>query len=195
MSAVRAIAEVGATARVRRTYCDCRYGQLHVHQAIPPGGGFDEATPLLCLPGARGLGSFFTALLGLLGGNRSIYAPDLPGFGGSDPRPVAAGAPGPEPWAIAMADLLDSLHQRRVDVLAQAEGAATALALKALRPGLVRRMVWSAAPEATRAKARGSGLEVRELALASTDAGALSGAALSSQVDDLIKYFLDDEVT
>ena len=30
-------------ARLRRAYFDSRYGQLHVHQAIPPGGGFDEA--------------------------------------------------------------------------------------------------------------------------------------------------------
>ena len=172
---------MSAAARLRRTYFDFLYGQLHVHQAIPPGGGFDEATPLLCLPGARGLGSFFTALLGPLGGNRSIYAPDLPGFGGSDPVPGAAGTAGPEQWAIAMADLLDSLHQRRVDVLAQAEGAGTALALTTVRPTLVRRMAWSEAPDAARATARSAGIEVRELAL--------SGATLSSQVDDLIKYF------
>jgi pimeloyl-ACP methyl ester carboxylesterase len=195
VSAAGVTAAVGATARVRRTYFDCRYGQLHVHQAIPPGGGFDEATPLLCLPGARGLGSFFTALLSPLGGNRSIYAPDLPGFGGSDPVPAAAGAAGPEQWAIAMADLLDSLHQRRVDVLAQAEGAATALALKALRAGLVRRVVWSAPPDAARASARSMDLEVRELALAAPGAEALNGATLSSQVDDLVRYLSSDDGT
>ena len=192
MSVAGATAAVGATARVRRTYFDCRYGQLHLHQAIPPGGGFDEAMPLLCLPGARGLGSFFTALLGPLGGNRSIYAPDLPGFGGSDPVPAAAAVAGPEQWAIAMADLLDSLHQRRVDVLAQAEGAATALALKALRPTLVRRMAWCAAPDVARAAARKLGIEVHEVALAQAGAEAVDGAAVRLQADDLIKYFSAD---
>ncbi|MCB1623879.1 MAG: hypothetical protein KDI32_04785, partial [Pseudomonadales bacterium] len=35
--------------RQGRAYFECRYGQLHVHNTMPPGGGFDEATPLLCL--------------------------------------------------------------------------------------------------------------------------------------------------
>ena len=178
---------MSAVARVRRTYFDCRYGQLHVHQAIPPGGGFDEATALLCLPGARGLGSFYTALLAPLGNNRSIYAPDLPGFGGSDAAP---GPVGPAQWALAMADLLDSLHQRRVDILAQAEGAATALALKAQRPALVRRMAWCAAPAAEVAQARSAGVEWREFSLAAAGDEALSSTLAQSQLDDLIKYFI-----
>src|SRR6185437_5388989 len=32
-------------ARARRGYFECRYGQLHVHHAMPPGGGFEEGTP------------------------------------------------------------------------------------------------------------------------------------------------------
>lgn len=183
---------MSAVARLRRTYFDCRYGQLHVNQAIPPGGGFDEATALLCLPGARGLGNFFSALLGPLGRNRSIYAPDLPGFGGSDPVP---GAAGPEQWAIAMADMLDSLHQRRVDVLAQAEGADTALALKAQRPALVRRMAWSAAPAVALAAARRSGVQVREFSLAAAADAAPSAAALSSQVNDIVEFLISDGST
>ena len=52
-----------SSRRVRRAYFDYRYGQLHLHQAIPAGGGFDEATSLLCIPGSGGLGSFFRPLL------------------------------------------------------------------------------------------------------------------------------------
>ncbi|MDE2250783.1 MAG: alpha/beta fold hydrolase, partial [Gammaproteobacteria bacterium] len=115
-------------ARLRRTYFDCRYGQLHVHQAIPPGGGFDEATALLCIPGAAGEGRFFSALLGPLGADRSIYAPDLPGHGQSDPPAVPAGC---EQHALALLDLLDALRQRRVDVLAHGAGAEIAAALAA----------------------------------------------------------------
>jgi pimeloyl-ACP methyl ester carboxylesterase len=183
---------MSAVARVRRSYFDCRYGQLHVHQAIPPGGGFDEATALLCLPGARGLGSFYSALLGPLGSNRSIYAPDLPGFGGSDPAP---GAAGPEQWALAMADLLDSLHQRRVDVLAHAEGAATALALKVQRPALVRRMAWSLPPAAALARSRSMDVAVREFSMAGAGDEALSAAAVHSQLTDLIKFFIAEKNT
>lgn len=180
---------MSAVARVRRTYFDCRYGQLHVHQAIPPGGGFDEATALLCLPGARGLGSFYTALLAPLGNNRSIYAPDLPGYGASDAPP---GAAGPEQWALAMADLLDSLYQRRVDVLAYAEGAATALALKAQRPALVRRMAWSAVLATAVSQARSAGVAWHELSLAATGTEALSSASVRAQLDDIIKFFMTD---
>src|SRR6267154_649588 len=52
---------VAVAARVRRGYFECRYGQLHVHNSIPPGGGFEEATP------------------------------HLPGFGESDPPAPAPG--------------------------------------------------------------------------------------------------------
>ena len=129
---------MSAIARLRRAYFDCRYGQLHVHQAIPPGGGFDEAAPLLCIPGRQGTGRFFESLLGPLGADRSIYAPDLPGCGESDSAGAAAGA---EQYALALTDLLDSLRQRQVDILAHAEGVETAVAIEKLRPhALVRRL-------------------------------------------------------
>src|SRR5437764_12784286 len=77
-----------AAARVRRGYFECRYGQLHVHNAIPPGGGFEEGTPLLCLHKIPLSGREFERFLALAGRDRSVYAPDLPGFGDSDPPPV-----------------------------------------------------------------------------------------------------------
>jgi len=33
-----------AVVHVRRSYADCRYGQLHLLTAYPSGGGFDERT-------------------------------------------------------------------------------------------------------------------------------------------------------
>ena len=171
-------------ARLRRAYFDSRYGQLHVHQAIPPGGGFDEAVALLCLPGARGRGRFFEPLLGPLGADRSIYAPDLPGCGESD----GAGA-GAEQYALACTDLLDSLRQRQVDVIAHAEGADAAIAIAKLRPGsLIRRLVFSAASPATLAAARQLGLEFRELALASGADEAIAPSAVESQLPEIIGF-------
>ena len=173
-------------ARLRRSYFDCRFGQLHVHQAIPPGGGFDEATALLCLPGSSGLGSFFSALLAPLGNNRSIYAPDLPGCGGSDPLPGGADT---DQWACALADLLDSLRQRQVDVLAHGAGAQVALALIAQRPELVRRIGWSAATPSALARAQQRGVAIREFSLAEAGAAAVGESALGSQLNDLIEFF------
>jgi pimeloyl-ACP methyl ester carboxylesterase len=177
-------------ARLRRTYFDCRYGQLHVHQAIPPGGGFDEATPLLCVPGAEGLGRWFEALMAPLGADRSIYAPDLPGRGMSDSAGAGAGA---SEYATALIDMLDSLRQRRVDVLCVGEGAHTALALVAQRPaGLVRRLVFYAAPAPLLAEARRLQLEFRELPLAAAAESVLPASLLSTQLNDLISFFGPD---
>ena len=176
-------------ARLRRAYFDSRYGQLHVHQAIPPGGGFDEAVPLLCIPGARGRGRFFESLLGPLGADRSIYAPDLPGYGESDG--VGAGSDaGAEQYALAFTDLLDSLRQRQVDVIAQGEGADAAIALVKLRPGsLVRRLVFSGASPAAVASARQLGLEFRELALAPGADETIASSAVDAQISEMIGFF------
>src|SRR3954470_19479354 len=79
-----------AEPRVRRGYFECRFGQLHVHNAIPPGGGFEEGTALLCLHPAGLSGRVFKGLLPQLGRDRSVYAPDLPGSGESDGPPTRA---------------------------------------------------------------------------------------------------------
>lgn len=178
---------MSSTTRLRRTYFDCRYGQLHVHQAIPPGGGFDEAAPLLCIPGRQGTGRFFQALLGALGADRSIYAPDLPGRGESDSAGAEAG---PEEYALAFTDLLDSLRQRQIDVLAHAEGAATAVAIEKLRPrALIRRMVLSAAVAGAVEEVRNLKVSFRELALTGSSAQSAEVAPDASQVAELIEFF------
>src|SRR5581483_5648723 len=78
-------------SRIRRGYFECRYGQLHVHNSIPSGGGFEEGTPLLCLHDSPLSGRSFARFLAVAGARRSVFAPDLPGFGDSDPPPGAAG--------------------------------------------------------------------------------------------------------
>src|SRR5258707_1219103 len=134
---------VAVAARVRRGYFECRYGQLHVHNSIPPGGGFEEATPLLCLHDWPGSGRVFAPFLALAGVDRSAYAPDLPGFGESDPP---APAPGIADYAGAIGDFLDSMHLRHVDVLGHRAGALIATELAVTRPGEIGRVVMASAP-------------------------------------------------
>jgi pimeloyl-ACP methyl ester carboxylesterase len=127
---------------VRRAYFETRYGQLHVHHVMPSGGGFDEATTVLCIPGAPGSGRAFYGLLPALGHNRSCYAPDLPGAGESDPAPPGAGAP---ELAGALTDFLDSMRFRRIHLIAHGSGGALAMALIEARRPLVSKLVLSAA--------------------------------------------------
>jgi pimeloyl-ACP methyl ester carboxylesterase len=124
--------------RLRRAYYECRYGQLHLHNAIPAGGGFDELTAMLCIPATGQTGRVFQSLLAELGHDRSIYAPDLPGTGESD----SAGATPPLEAALtALQDFLDTMRLREVDVVALGDGGGIARALASQRPRQVRRIV------------------------------------------------------
>ena len=123
--------------RLRRAYFECRHGQLHVHNAIPVGGGFDELTTLVCLHGAAGTGRMFLEVSKQLGSSRSIYSPDLPGCGESDASPQPLTAAG---YAEAIADFLDSMRFRQVDLLGVGGGVAVAVELAAARPKVVRKV-------------------------------------------------------
>jgi pimeloyl-ACP methyl ester carboxylesterase len=132
-------------ARLRRAYFESRHGQLHVHNAIPVGGGFDELTTLICLHGSGATGRVFLELSKRLGRTRSVYSPDLPGTGESDgPAALPAAA-----QAEAVADFLDSMRFRQVDLLGAHSGAAVATELAIARPRLVRRVVMVGAPALT----------------------------------------------
>jgi pimeloyl-ACP methyl ester carboxylesterase len=130
--------------RLRRAYYDCRYGQLHLHNAIPGGGGFDELTPLLCIHGKGETGGVFMPLLAALGHERSVYAPDLPGCGQTDPAP---GETALDAGVQALTDFLDSMRIRSVDLLARADGQEIAQRLVRLRGAGVRRVVQLTAAE------------------------------------------------
>ena len=130
-------------ARARRGYFECRYGQLHVHHAMPPGGGFEEGTPLLCVHDLPGTGRVFTRLLSLAGEDRSVYAPDLPGFGESD-GPTAR--PAMADYAAALGDFLDSMRLRNVALLSLRNGAVPATELAFARPNQVSRVVFVSIP-------------------------------------------------
>jgi pimeloyl-ACP methyl ester carboxylesterase len=123
--------------RTRRAYFDCRFGQLHVRTAFPTTGGFDEQVTLFCLHADQSSSRAFTRFLPDIADVRSVYAPDLPGLGESDPSPTSSLAEA----AAALSDLADDLRLRQIDLLGIHSGAGTALDLAAARPALVRRLV------------------------------------------------------
>jgi pimeloyl-ACP methyl ester carboxylesterase len=110
---------------------------------MPPGGGFEEGTALMCLHGAAGSGRTFRAFLPLLGRDRSVYAPDVPGCGESDgpAQPVATAE-----YAAALADFIDTMRLRTVDLLGQGAGAVLATELALTRAPQVRRVVLVSVP-------------------------------------------------
>ena len=129
--------------RLRRAYFECRHGQLHVHNAIPAGGGFDELTTLVCLHASGTTGRSFLELSRLLGNTRSIYSPDTPGCGESDPPPKALSVAG---YADAIGDFLESMRFRQIDLLGVRSGAAVAAEIAIARPKVVRRVIMIGAP-------------------------------------------------
>lgn len=128
--------------RTRRAYFDCTFGQLHVRTAFPTTGGFDEQVTLICLHSREGSSRSFARFLPEIADERSVYAPDLPGFGESDPAPT----PGHGDAARAVADLARDLRLRQIDLLGLKFGAAVALDLAASEPQLVRRLVLVGTP-------------------------------------------------
>jgi pimeloyl-ACP methyl ester carboxylesterase len=183
--AQRAVLPAPSEPRVRRAYFDCRFGQLHVHYAIPAGGGFDEATALLCIAGSPGSGRFFRPLLAPLGRDRCVYAPDLPGCAESDPAPPHATS---ADLAAAMGDLLDSMHLRNIDLLAHESGVAIALALAQQRPGDIGRVVLSPDTETVRSEAHLLRQPSLVIDLRAADASGHDGAELERQATQLRNF-------
>jgi pimeloyl-ACP methyl ester carboxylesterase len=134
------------TVRTRRAYFDCRFGQLHVRTAFPTTGGFDEEVTLFCLHPDQSSSRMFTRFLPEIADVRSVYAPDLPGLGESDPSPAQTVADA----ARAVSDLANDLRLRQIDLLGIQNGAMVALDLAAARPELVRRLVLVGIPVAQR---------------------------------------------
>lgn len=135
----------------RRAYSDGRNGQLHLTTAYPSGGGFDERTPLVCLHPESATGTWFKSLLPELGRERSVYAPDLPAHGYSDPAPGTA--LGLADHVAAIGDFLDSMRLRAVDLVGHQLGALIAAELAVQRPQQVRRVVLVSMPDVAPASA------------------------------------------
>ena len=101
---------------------------------------------MVCLHPVDASSRTFSAILPELADVRSVYAPDLPGYGESDSSPGRSIADA----AIAISDLANDLRLRQIDLLGVQYGAEVALELAAARPALVRRLVLAGVPSAER---------------------------------------------
>ena len=171
------------TVRTRRAYFDCKFGQLHVRTAFPATGGFDEQATLICLHPMDESSRAFSRFLADLAEARSVYAPDLPGYGESDSSPTRSIADA----AAAISDLAQDLRLHQIDLLGVQYGAEVAMVLAASRPELVRRVVLVRVPAAERL---GSVKQPR-LVLGSADCGddpfGAGSQALAKQVDSFLR--------
>jgi pimeloyl-ACP methyl ester carboxylesterase len=148
--------------RLRRAYFDCRYGQLHVHNAVPSGGGFDELTSVICLHGAGQTARVFVPLLQPLGEARSVYALDLPGAGESDPAP---GVDATVAATHAVVDFVTTMRIRRFDLVARGTGCGAAMQVLEHQGAQVRRVLLLGGATPVR-----SSTQVTSLSLAEADA-------------------------
>lgn len=149
MPKVSQISRASIAVRTRRAYFDCKFGQLHVRTAFPTTGGFDEQVPLFCLHPIEATSRVFDRLLPQLADVRSLYAPDLPGYGESDSSP-ARSVPDA---ALAVSDLARDLRLRQIDLLGLQYGAAVAIELAIEKPELARRLILVGASSAERLSA------------------------------------------
>jgi pimeloyl-ACP methyl ester carboxylesterase len=72
-----------------------------------------------------------------------VYAPDLPGFGESDPPPSR---PSIADYAEVLGDFLDTMRFRQIDVLGYQAGALIAAEMAIARPKQIRRVVMVSVP-------------------------------------------------
>ena len=171
--------------RTRRAYFDFKFGQLHVRTAFPATGGFDEQAPLFCLHAEHSSSRAFARFLPEIADVRSVYAPDLPGCGESDPSQSSSVAAA----ADAISDLANDLRLRQIDLLGVQNGAAIALALAAARPARVRRVVLMGVPAADRLPQVSAPILVMRTQLESPEVLAkLKAAVRHAKFEDIAQY-------
>ena len=183
MAKVSKLANAAVEVRTRRAYFDCKFGQLHVRTAFPTTGGFDEQVTLFCLHAIDASSRTFSRILPDLAGVRSVYAPDLPGFGESDASPARSIADA----ASAISDLANDLRLRQIDVLGVQYGAEVALDLAAARPELVRRLVSIGAPCAERLRKIRQQHKVFDGAVHGNDPFGAAAANLAVEIDAYLR--------
>lgn len=125
--------------KIRKSYVDCRFGQLHVRTAGEGG------RPLVCFHMSPYSGMHYEPFMREMATDRLVICPDTPGYGGSD---MPLEEPTMEDYASVMIDMLDGLGLDVVDLMGFHTGTFVALALAQAAPERVRRLVMPGIPYA-----------------------------------------------
>lgn len=141
--AVRAAAGV----IVRRDYVDGPYGQVHVRIAEPARRRDNRRPALACFHYSPGSSRMFDGVLPLLATDRTVIAPDTPGYGASAAPPAQPTLPEyADALAAALARLGHGERGRPIDLMGHLTGSLIAVELATTRPRWVRRLVLSRSP-------------------------------------------------
>lgn len=135
--------------KLKKSYVDGLYGQVHLLTA-----GHEDLSepPLYLLHATAYSGRTFSPMIEKLADSRKVYAPDTPGYGGSD-RP--AQLPDLGGYASAFIDLVSrtvASAASPVDVLGYHTGVFIALEAAAQRPDLFRSIILIGVPHYTGAE-------------------------------------------
>ena len=128
---------------VKKSYIDGLYGQVHL---ITAGQENTRKPPLYLLHATAYSGQVFLPLIRYLSKERLVYAPDTPGYGGSD-RP--SHLPDLQGYASAFADVImrtANKHSGPIDVLGYHTGVFIALEAAIQNPDLIRSLILIGVP-------------------------------------------------
>ncbi len=122
---------------IKKSYLDCRFGQLHMRSAGEGG------VPLVCFHMSPYSGLHYEPFMAHMASDRLVLCPDTPGYGGSD---MPLDVPTMEDYAAAMIDMLNGLGLDTVDLMGFHTGTFVALALAHAAPDRVRKLVLPGIP-------------------------------------------------
>ncbi|MBL8630971.1 MAG: alpha/beta hydrolase [Rhodospirillaceae bacterium] len=128
------------TAQVKRGYADGPYGQIHYRYVKPEKS---KSLPLICLHASPLSGIVYDRWIEEMGKDRNAFAPDTPGYGGSDTPPEPVQIPD---FANAMIRFMDELRIERTDIMGYHTGSFTAVDLARRFPKRIRKVVMISAP-------------------------------------------------
>ena len=129
---------MNVSAPVRRAYLDVSGRQMHYRTA-----GQQGLPRLLLLHQSPSSSAMYQALMQQLADRYQVFAPDTPGFGNSDPLPVAQHALQIADYASAIHDFCSALGLEGCYVFGHHTGAAVAVQLEHDYPGTAQAMVLS----------------------------------------------------
>jgi len=124
---------------VRRAYANTPNGQVHYRRSGPDG----TRSPLLLLHPFPGTGALFESFMAEMGRDRTVIAPDFPGYGMSD---APAAPPAIAGYAAAILELEAALAWGVFDVIGYHGGGSVALEMARQSPNSVRKIITIGAP-------------------------------------------------